>query len=231
MEAHVKRVDKLAAVGEMAAGLAHEIKNPLASLSGAIQLLQEDLVLTPSHEKLMNIVLRETYRLSSLLSNFLLFAKPPEKACDPIDLEKAVSETVALFEKDAGRLKKITIQKEIPGDVWVEMDVSHFRQVLWNLLSNAVEAIGDEGCVDIFLDAASRSEVRLHVRDNGGGIPQGQMKLIFDPFYTTKPRGTGLGLSIVHSILEVYGYRLDVESEAGTGTTFTLHLKRILPQK
>lgn len=226
MESHVKRVEKMAAVGEMAAGLAHEIKNPLAALSGSIQLLQEDTSSNSAPGKLMKIVLRETGRLSSLLSNFLLFAKPPVGEPEAIDLEKALTEVVSLFEKDAKCLGNITIRKDLTSNVWTDMDPEHLRQVLWNLFANAAEAIDGEGVIEITMDTEHRGHVRVHIRDSGCGIPDDKMRLIFDPFFTTKARGTGLGLSIVHSILEAHGCRLDVESHVGQGTTVTLHLKR-----
>jgi signal transduction histidine kinase len=107
------------------------------------------------------------------------------------------------------------------------MDPAHLRQVLWNLLANAAEAIEGTGVIDIFLDNEKRGAVRLEIRDTGCGIPKEKIKLIFDPFFTTKARGTGLGLSIVYSILESYGNRLDVESRVGEGTTFIVHFKRV----
>jgi two-component system sensor histidine kinase HydH len=229
MEDHVKRVEKMAAVGEMAAGLAHEIKNPLAALSGSIQLLQEDISSSSGPERLMKIVLRETDRLSSLLSNFLLFARPPVGEPKAINLEKALSEVVSLFEKDAKCLGSIEIRKELTNDVWTDMDPTHLHQVLWNLLANAAEAIDGEGVIDIKMNTDHRGHVRVHIRDSGCGIPDDKMHLIFDPFFTTKARGTGLGLSIVHSILEAYGCRLDVESHVGQGTTVTMHLERTDP--
>jgi two-component system sensor histidine kinase PilS (NtrC family) len=229
MEAHVKRVEKMAAVGEMAAGLAHEIKNPLAALSGSIQLLQEDITSNPASGKLMKIVLRETDRLSSLLSNFLLFAKPPAGEPEAIDLEKALIEVVSLFEKDTKCLGSITIRTDLTDNIWIDMDPAQLRQVLWNLLANAAEAIDGAGTIDITMNTEHRGHVRVHIRDSGCGIPDDKMRLIFDPFFTTKARGTGLGLSIVHSILEAYGCRLDIESRIGQGTTVTLHLKRIDP--
>lgn len=229
MEAHVKRVEKMAAVGEMAAGLAHEIKNPLAALSGSIQLLQEDISSNPASGKLMKIILRETDRLSSLLSNFLLFVKPPAGESKAIDIEKALAEVASLFEKDAKCLGSIAIRKSLMNNLWTDMDPAHLRQVLWNLLVNAAEAIDGEGIIDISMDTGHRGHVRVHIRDNGCGIPEDKIRLIFDPFFTTKARGTGLGLSIVHSILESYGCRLDIESRVNHGTTVTLNLKRIDP--
>jgi len=227
LEAHVKRVDKMAAVGEMAAGLAHEIKNPLASLSGSIQLLQEDTSPDSAHGKLMKIVMRETDRLSSLLSNFLMFAKPPAGEPVAIDLQKALTDTVALFEKDVKCRNTLSLRKQFESDVWIEMDPVHLRQVLWNLLANAAEAIDGTGEIDISMGTERRGQVRLKIRDTGCGIPEEKLKSIFDPFFTTKARGTGLGLSIVHSILESYSNRLDVESRVGEGTAFVVHFKRV----
>ncbi len=225
METHVKRVEKMAAVGEMAAGLAHEIKNPLASLSGSIQLLQEEMHGDAALRKLMNIVIREADRLSSLVSNFLLFARPPAGQPVLFDLEKALAETVSLFEKDAKCSNKINVRLETVHGVRVEMDPMQFRQVLWNLLLNAAEAIDGEGDIAIKMDSEPKAFTRVWIRDTGSGISSRHLKSIFDPFYTTKPHGTGLGLPIVHSILESYGFRLDVESQVDVGTTFTLYLK------
>ena len=226
METHVKRVEKMAAVGEMAAGLAHEIKNPLASLSGSIQLLQEEMHENSEQRKLMQIVLREADRLSLLVSNFLLFARPPSGAPVPIELERALADTITLFEKDAKCSQTIKIKSKLVPGIWVEMDPMHFQQVLWNLLLNAAEAIEGEGVITIKMDPEPKVHTRVWISDTGGGIPRNQLKSIFDPFFTTKPHGTGLGLPIVHSILDSYGYRLDVESEVDAGTTVTLYLKR-----
>lgn len=229
METHVKRVEKMAAVGQMAAGLAHEIKNPLASLSGSIQLLQDDLRGDPEQTKLMNIVLREADRLSSLVSNFLMFARPSSGEPVPIELEKALGETMTLFEKDAKCSNKIKLRSDLVTGIWIEMDPMHFQQVLWNLLLNAAEAIEGEGYITVKMDPDPKAFTKVWISDTGCGIPSSKLKSIFDPFFTTKPHGTGLGLPIVHSILESYGYRLDVESNVDMGSTFTMHLKRIEP--
>jgi two-component system, NtrC family, sensor histidine kinase HydH len=141
MEDHVKRVDRMAAIGEMAAGLAHEIKNPLASLGGAIQMLREEIDYQPEHERLMRIVLRETDRLSSLVNNFLMFARPTQGRAEHVVLGAAIKETLALFEKDTGIFGKVTIGQSLASDVWIEIDPIHLRQVLWNLLLNAAEAV------------------------------------------------------------------------------------------
>ena len=227
LEQHVKRVEKMAAIGEMGAGLAHEIKNPLASLAGSIQLLKNDINSNPDQDKLMQIILREADRLSTLVSNFLLFAKPPASRIKSIELDKVLLETVELFEKDNTCTGRISINKKISSGIRIEMDPVHLRQVLWNLLINAAEAIEGSGSIDIKLYYDKSKYACIEISDNGSGMSDEIMKSIFDPFFTTKKSGTGLGLSIVHSILESYDSRLDVESRENSGTTFTFKLKHI----
>ena len=229
MENHVKRVEKMAAVGEMAAGLAHEIKNPLASLTGSIQLLKEDVQYDPDHDRLMQIILREADRLSSLANNFLLYARPPAGKIESIELEKVIIETAELFEKDASNDGRITTTKKLQPNIWVSMDPVHLRQILWNLLLNASEAIEGQGVIDIEMYELKSKRACIKISDNGCGMSAEELKSIFDPFFTTKPSGTGLGLSIVHRILEAYDFWLNVESEVNKGTTLTIHFKQMDP--
>jgi two-component system sensor histidine kinase PilS (NtrC family) len=227
MENHVKRVEKMAAVGEMAAGLAHEIKNPLASLTGSIQLLKEDLHHDPDHDRLMQIILREADRLSSLANNFLLYARPPAGKVEAIELERVLIETAELFENDASNDGRITTTKKLQSNIWISMDPVHLRQILWNLLLNASEAIDGEGVIDIEMYELKSKRACIKITDNGCGMSPEDLKSIFDPFFTTKSTGTGLGLSIVHRILEAYDFWMNVESEADKGTTLTLHFKQM----
>jgi two-component system sensor histidine kinase PilS (NtrC family) len=229
MESHVKRVERMAVVGEMAAGLAHEIKNPLASLTGSIQLLQDELPLEPQHEKLMRIVRREADRLSSLVTDFLMFARPPAGAPRDLNLSHAVGEIVDLFEREGGKTAEIRLRRDISANQWVRMDPDHLRQVLWNLLRNAAEAIAGPGDISIRLSPGRDGHAVVRISDTGCGIPEPVMPTIFDPFVTTKPHGTGLGLSIVHRIVESAGGRLDIESREGEGTIVRLRLKRSEP--
>jgi two-component system sensor histidine kinase PilS (NtrC family) len=229
MEGHVKRVEKMAAIGEMAAGLAHEIKNPLASLSGSIQLLKEDMRYDPDHDRLMHIILREADRLSSLTSNFLLYARPPAGKVEPIKLDRAVLEAAELFEKDASNNGRITTSKQVSEDLWISMDRGHLHQILWNLLLNSADAIKAEGHINIEMFPLKDKLACVKITDNGCGISNETLTSIFDPFFTTKPNGAGLGLSIVHRILEAYDAWLNVESELNQGTTVTLNFKQIDP--
>lgn len=227
MESHVKRVEKMAAVGEMAAGLAHEIKNPLASLRGSIQMLKDTVAPDEDTRTLLGIILREADRLNSLVGDFLMFARPPTGKRSVIDLGKAISDITTLFKGDTGEAGP-AIETHIPEEIKVEMDASHLRQILWNLLLNAAEAIEaverEDGRIRISAHLDKSRHVVLKIEDNGGGIPSNLMKTIFDPFVTTKPRGTGLGLAIVHRLVESYNGWLGVDSEPGRGTAFILTL-------
>ena len=229
MEDHVKRVEKMASIGEMAAGMAHEIKNPLASLIGSIQLLNEDMRHEPDQDRLMRIILREADRLSSLVNNFLLYAKPPAGRVEAVKLDKILADTVELLKKDATTDGRITIARKIQPQIWVSMDSEHLRQIFWNLLLNAAEAIDGEGIIEIEMYAHKNQRAFVRITDDGIGMTDEDLKSVFNPFFTTKPAGTGLGLSIVHRILEAYDAWLNIDSEAGKGTTITLQFKQIEP--
>jgi two-component system sensor histidine kinase HydH len=227
MEEHVRRVERMAYMGEMAAGLAHEIRNPLASLTGSIQLLKEELQLPTGQEKLMRIVLREADRLSLLVRDFLLFARPPSGNTTEILVAEDLMETLALFENDTSCCRRVSITTDLIPHVRIAMDPIHFRQILWNLLLNAAEAIREQGNIHIRMQNPQNGHVEIHVTDSGQGISPEHIPLIFNPFFTTKASGTGLGLSIVHRLLEAYGGRLEVESRIGQGTVAILKLKKI----
>ena len=227
MEERVERVEKMAYLGEMAAGMTHEIKNPLASLAGSIQILRQEIPYDREHDKLMQIVLRETDRLNTLVSNFLLFAKPPAGKIERVDLESALSETIKLFQKNQDTRRRVSIMSDFSPNIWVEMDPVHLRQVMWNIILNAAEAIEREGTIKIKTYPLKHNHACIEVSDTGCGMTKKLIQSIYDPFFTTKSSGTGLGLSIVHRILESYNTWLEVESEVGKGTRLTLKLNRI----
>lgn len=227
MKERVERVEKMAYLGEMATGITHEIKNPLASLAGSIQILRKDIPYNPEHDKLMQIVLRETDRLNALVSNFLLFAKPPVGKIERVDLESALAETIKLFEKNQDTSRRISILSDFYPNIWVAMDPVHLRQIMWNIILNAAEAIEGEGLIKVKTYPLKHNYACVEVNDTGSGMTKTLMQSIFNPFFTTKSTGTGLGLSIVHRILESYNSWLDVESEVGKGTRFTWKLNRI----
>jgi two-component system sensor histidine kinase PilS (NtrC family) len=222
MADHVKRVEQLAAVGEMAAALAHEIKNPLASLSGSIQLLKEDMRSQPDHRHLMHIALREARRLSTLVGDFLQFARPKTGSMETIVLEQSLADIIEIFKKHKTCRGRIAISCQILPGVTIQMDRTHFHQIIWNLLINAAEAIEGEGRIDIEVKQLKHRRLAVEISDSGCGMTTEQMDSIFFPFYTTKSNGTGLGLSIVYRLLESCHYRLEVESQPGRGSTFTI---------
>ena len=225
MSEHVKRMEKMASLGEMAAGLAHEIKNPLASLSGSIQVLREEHRYDPERDNLMRIVLRETDRLTSLVSDFLLFAKPPAGKRESIQLHEAISEILELFQRNSAIQESLTIERNLIPDIFVKVDPIHLRQILWNLLLNAAEAIEGRGRITVDMVNQKNKRIQITLKDSGEGISPENVDGIFDPFYTTKHGGTGLGLSIVYRLLEHYDSRLDVESTEGQGTSVRFSLE------
>jgi two-component system sensor histidine kinase PilS (NtrC family) len=183
----------------------------------------------PDHDRLMHIILREADRLSSLASNFLLYARPPAGKVEPIKLDRAVLEAAELFEKDASNNGRITTSKQVSGNLWISIDSGHLHQILWNLLLNAAEAIKDEGQITIEMFPLKSKLACVKITDNGCGISKETLTSVFDPFFTTKPNGAGLGLSIVHRILEAYDAWLNVESQLNKGTTVTLNFRQIDP--
>src|SRR5205085_584090 len=222
MEEAVRRSDRLAVVGGLAAGLAHEIRNPLASMCGSIEVLGASPGLDEQERRLMSVVRSEAERLEALVREFLSFARPISPAFEPLDAVRAVTETAELFRQ---QLAERGIELVVQGDsqVWVRADPGQLRQVLWNLLGNAADATSRGGRVDVRI-LRQAGEGVLEVADTRHGIDDEDLQRIFDPFFTTKERGTGLGLAIVHRIVEAHSGHLSVHSEVGRGTTFRVAL-------
>ena len=222
MEEAVRRADRLAVVGGMAAGLAHEIRNPLASMCGSIEVLGASPGLDGQERRLMNVVRSEAERLEALVREFLSFARPLLPAFEPLDGARVVTETVDLFRQEvAERGIELVVRADAP--VWVRADPGQLRQVLWNLLGNAADATQRSGRVEVRMSRQGGEGV-LEVSDTGHGIADEDLQRIFDPFFTTKERGTGLGLAIVHRIVEAHSGHLSVRSQVGRGTTFRVVL-------
>jgi two-component system sensor histidine kinase PilS (NtrC family) len=229
MEEAVRRTDRLAVVGGLAAGLAHEIRNPLASMCGSIEILGASPGLDEPERRLMSVVRSEAERLEALVREFLSFARPISPAFEPLDAARAVTETVELFRQEvAERGIELSAQAEAP--VWVRADPGQLRQVLWNLLGNAADATPPGGRVAVRI-LRQAGEGVLEVEDTGHGIADDDLQRIFDPFFTTKERGTGLGLAIVHRIVEAHSGHLSVISEVGRGTIFRVALPVAAPRE
>jgi len=225
MEDQMERVERLAAVGEMAAGLTHEIKNPLASLTGSIQMLRENIAYDPTHDKLMRIVLREADRLSALVTDFLVFSRPQAGNSQNVRIDLAIGEIVSLFREDPSFQNRIEVRTWLVAKHYIRIDPEHLSQMLWNLLNNAAEAIDGTGRIDISVQPVGKEYVKITIEDDGIGVPPENLDSIFDPFFSTKARGTGLGLSMVQQIAGLYGGLVDIKSQPGEGTTATLKFK------
>lgn len=229
MEHDIKRADRLASVGKLAAGIAHEIRNPLASISGSIQVLASELNLDQINGSLMEIVLRETDRLNRLITDFLDFARPGQVKSEVIDLNLLIDEIVEMIQHTGLEGRKIEFKRDYTTDVFIRADSGQLRQLYLNLLLNAVQSIQGDGQVEIITgivpDAGERSGtslIKAEISDNGTGIPQEILDGIFDPFFTTKESGTGLGLTVAYRIVESHHGSISVNSEPDRGTRFTV---------
>jgi two-component system, NtrC family, sensor histidine kinase PilS len=228
MEAQLRRSERLGAVGQLAAGLAHEIRNPLGALSGAIELLASDWSSADSDaRRLFRIVTRETERLNRLVSDFLDYARTRPGASQPVFLAPILEELAKLVAEDSSRA--VDVRVEAPAELAVLGDPDRLRQVLWNLVLNAIEAEPRDGVVQVTVrarDDGDADRVEVVVADRGAGIAPDALERIFEPFFTTKPRGTGLGLATVHRLVEDGGGTLSVCSEVGQGTEVSVLLPR-----
>lgn len=220
MEERLKRTDRLAAVGQLAAGLAHEIRNPLASISGSVQLLRENEALGSEDRHLMHIVIKEADRLNALLKEFLVFARPsrPEKTW--FKAVELVDELSDLCVGDA-RFAGIDLHRCCPPGSVLFGDRNQLRQALWNLLINAAEAMPDGGELRFEYDP---QYAELIVSDSGPGVPFELRQKIYDPFFTTKDQGTGLGLATVHTIVEAHRGILELQNNLQGGAKFVIRL-------
>ena len=215
----------LASIGQLAAGIAHEIRNPLASISGAIQLLKDEKESNDSTQKLMEIILAESSRLNHLITDFLLYAQPPKLNKKPVDLAALVNDTLEVFSHSPQWTQGIKLAKTIEPNITIYGDNQQLQQILWNLFINAVDAMEGKGLLEVKVQKDGKSrKIVLLVSDTGKGISPQDINRIFDPFFTTKGGGTGLGLSIVHKIVETHEGDISVKSrlDQGTGTTFTI---------
>jgi two-component system sensor histidine kinase PilS (NtrC family) len=220
---------RLAAVGEMAAGIAHEIRNPLASMSGSIQILRDELPLTGEQAQLMDIVIRESERLNDTIRSFLAYARPQRQAAACIDVRRTVSETATLLQNSPERQPSHVLSVDLPREpVCCFADEAQIRQIVWNLASNALRAMPDGGALRLRVSAepagGAQKQLTIAVCDEGVGIAAAEIDGILQPFRGGFARGTGLGLSIVHRIVSDYGGQLQVASEPGRGTTVTVVL-------
>ena len=218
----LRKAERLYAVGQMSATLAHEIRNPLASLAGAAGILKRGHASAANVQECYEIIDRESQRLNKLLADFLSFARPRAPRLQPIDLTEVIDSVITLA-RHSPEAAGIAFRRSIDHDVpEVECDSEQIKQVLLNLVMNAAQAT-NRGIID--LNVAVRDEaVHISVRDQGTGIPKEQEDRIFEPFFTTKETGSGLGLAIAAQIAEQHGGALKAQNNPGQGLTMTLEL-------
>lgn len=224
MEDELKKADRLAALGTFAAGVAHEIRNPLASISGSIEILKSNLR-EDFNARLMDIVLREVDRLNMLITEFLNYAKPTKPDKRPINLNDIVNEVLEIFLNSKDKRNDIIIHTNLGEMNLILADKDQIKQVFWNLLKNATEAIEGSGKIEVETSMSvdeGKKVGKIVVKDDGCGMVDECIKKIFDPFYTSREGGTGLGLAIVHNLVKAHDGSLTVDSHPKEGSTFTL---------
>jgi two-component system sensor histidine kinase PilS (NtrC family) len=242
MEAELRRSERLAATGQLAANMAHEIRNPLAAISGSLEMLRDEPargVDGGQRRRLFDIALREVERLDHLIADFLEYARPAAAEPAPVLVGPVVEDVVKMFE--ASRPAGVALSMAVPADCTVLADSRQLRQALWNLVLNAAQAMPAGGSIRVEarrlaeppqgVDPQRRNArdeearcVEIAIADTGVGIPPEVLERVFEPFFTTKRAGSGLGLPTVHRIVENHGGSLALESRTGAGTTVRVRL-------
>ena len=230
MELILEKNRRLAFIGEMAAGLAHEMRNPMASISGSIQVLHKSLLLNETDERLMQIILRGKDQLESFMRDFLLLSRPTPGMSEMIkitDIIEDILESIRYLPDWRDDIQVIkSLQDHLP---FIRANKTEIRQLIWNVLMNAIQSMPNGGRVTIETgkdtpDISAGQFLEIKISDNGQGIMENDLGKIFEPFYTTREKGTGLGLAIVNRIVEGHAGKIKVDSKSGEGTTFTIWL-------
>jgi two-component system sensor histidine kinase PilS (NtrC family) len=228
LERDARLRQRLAAVGEMAAGIAHEIRNPLASMSGSIQILRQELPLSEEQAQLMDIVLRESERLNDTIRSFLAYARPQRFAIARLDVRRVLNDAALLLRNSSEVQEGHVIDVDVPStEVAYEADEGQIRQIVWNLATNGLRAMRDGGTLRLSARIEAPSNARpesvvLEVADEGVGIPAEEIDGMFQPFHGSFAKGSGLGLAIVHRIVSDYSGEINVSSTPEQGTTVSV---------
>lgn len=225
MERHFRLQERMVAIGTMAAGIAHEIRNPLASIRGSVQLLNSELELNEDQRKLMEIVLTESTRLDQTIQNFLNYAKPKQIQTSMEDLKQIVEDMLNFIQKGPECKPDHTIEFSGTEESFLhEIDSNQIKQVIWNLSINALRAMPDGGKLHVTLQHDPQSNIILSFRDEGRGIEPERMESIFDPFQDSTTGGSGLGMAIVYRIVQDHHGQVLIDSQVSRGTTITIRL-------
>lgn len=225
MEESVRRKDRLAAVGRVAAGLAHEIRNPLGAMRGAIQVLDSQTPRGSSQASLMEIILRESDRLNKIITNFLTYARPRVSNFSEIDVREAIGDTVLLLKHSPDVKENHKLETILPrSPVLLSADPTQLKQIFWNLARNALFAMPDGGILKVETEKIAFNRVRIVFADTGCGMSPGQVERLFEPFSDSTTGGTGLGLSIVYQIIRDHNGTINVRSRENEGTIISIEL-------
>jgi signal transduction histidine kinase len=220
----VVRKTRLAAIGEIAAVMAHETRNPLGAVSNCVQILRKHARLSPEDAEVLDIIKGETDRLTAIVSDFLSYGRPRAPVFQAVDVDDCIDGVLRLLQRDERCTPGIKVERDLAvSPALVRADPSQLRQVFWNVFQNAVQAMGDAGVLTV----ATRREdgfVRVTVRDTGRGIPESEMSRVFEPFQTGRAGGMGLGLAIVRRIVDDHGGRASLQSVPGAGTSVLIEL-------
>ncbi len=225
MEENVRRKDRLAAVGRVAAGLAHEIRNPLGAMRGAIQVLESQTPPGTSQASLMEIILRESDRLNKIITNFLTYARPRVSNFSEIDVRESINDTIMLLKHSPDVKEHHKLETVVPRQpVIIAADPTQLKQIFWNLARNALFAMPDGGILQVETEKIAFNRVRIVFTDSGCGMSPEQVERLFEPFSDSTTGGTGLGLSIVYQIIRDHNGTINVRSRENEGTTITIEL-------
>ena len=220
IEENLRRVDRLSALGELSAGMAHEIRNPLGSIRGTAEILQDGIPETDPRYEFTRILIKEVDRLNRVVQDFLNFARPPVVEQEAVDLEQCIDEVLLLVRPQLQKVR-VELQRQRREMAPIRGQPEQLRQIFLNLILNALQAMPEGGVLRI----ASRQQeqaILVEVGDSGQGIAAEHLEKIFNPFFTTRSEGTGLGLAITSRLMQGHGGRIEVASRPGAGTTFTL---------
>jgi len=234
LENKVRAADRLAAVGELSASIAHEIRNPLAAISGSVEVLSREIAVSGDNARLMELIVKESDHLSKILSDFLTYARITRPVYNKVELCHIIGDVIEVLHHHDAYHGGISIRLESNESiVYVVGDEDLIKQLLMNLTLNACESFDASGGEIIFRVVEDRSvgTVELHIQDNGPGIAQENLGRIFEPFFSTKKQGTGLGLSIVHRIVNALQLDLNIDTQPGHGTRFLIRLRSYLQEK
>ncbi|NLX18405.1 MAG: hypothetical protein GXY53_03865, partial [Desulfobulbus sp.] len=225
LEQRMRESERLAAIGRMAGGVAHEVRNPLSSIKGLALLLKNKFPVGSKEQSTANLLIQETERMNRTITEMLSFTRPSALKLTPVDLAELLEKSVDLIRAEATD-NRIDIELDVESELTpILADADRLQQVVMNVLLNALQAMENGGVLSVKLaNTLDHSGIELRISDTGGGVPADSLPQVFYPYFTTKPNGTGIGLAISQKIIADHEGTIDLESDPGKGTTVTIYL-------